>query len=109
MAPNLRYRLRFEERGPHDDYNDSDPDWIKVGDDWGRIEELNGRELNNAQAIDEKVTAKIVTRYHEQLRRRSDMRIVEYANPENRIWNIAAIVVDPEKRMQTFMVSRSTF
>lgn len=98
----MKTHLVFEQlqEPTDDDYDEEATEWVPFYRTSGEISELNGRELVNAQQVNENVTGKIEIRRFDGIT--SEMRVRDLK--EDEVWNIAAIT--KTERNMTLMVSR---
>lgn len=103
-AGRLRHRIQIQDLKPVLDSNGNptqDPvtgevfsDWMTIATVWAAVEPLSARELIAAQAVQSKVTARMVIRYRDGLN--AAMRIIY----RNRIYNIHGLLEDTSSGLE---------
>lgn len=108
-AGRLRHWLTFETLVTEQDSDGNAVEaWVDAFDTNPRmpcdVEALSGRELIAAQSLQSRITTRIRTRY------RPGFDAVQRARDATTIWNIEAVITDPDSRIRwvTFLCSSGT-
>lgn len=103
-AGRLRHRVQIQQSVPVIDSNgDAEQNqetgevvlyWQEVAEVWAAIEPISGREFIQSAAIQSKITARIIIRY------RSDINAAMRAIHNGKIYNIEAVLPDPDSGLE---------
>lgn len=96
-AGRLKHRVQIQEFayiGQNPETGEEIRDWTTIDTVWAAVEPLSARELIAAQAVQSKVTGRIVIRYRDALA--ADMRIVH----RGMIYNTAGFLPDKDSGLE---------
>lgn len=98
-AGRLRHRLKLQEdQGTQDATGHVVASWVTIGEYWGAVEPLQGRELIDAQQIQEQWNTRIVVRYHKDFT--PEKRVVHAAKDRTRTYDIKSVLNPSERNME---------
>lgn len=102
-AGRLRHRIQIEEQiSTINSSGESEKEWQHVAEVWAAIEPVSGRELLQAQQVQSKVTTRIT------IRSRSGVRASMRAIHKTSVYNIEAVITDPESGIEWMTLQCST-